>query len=472
LAERLVGYWHRFAGRFRTQTRDGASYAYAYVSGLLRMEHQRTFANIGRTTDVAGQNLEHFMANSPWSAQAVIRQVQQEVRAKPGLSEGGVLILDETADEKAGEASAGASRQYNGRQGKVDQSQVGVFLAYANLTPAVPTPTWLWVDGELFLPEHWFAEEMAPRRARLGIPADRHFASKVELGWQMIERSAQGGLRFAWLACDDNYGKSNGFRAKLNQAGHRYMADISSDTRVYLSKPTIGVPPSKPGTQGRPPTRERVISPEPALAVSEVATRADTRWQRVRVRAIERGEIDDEFAARRVWTTRDSERGLPLSEEWLVIRRESSGRLNYALSNAAPTCTVEELAWGKCQRYFVERANQDAKSELGWDEFQAQKYRAWEHAVALTILASWFIAETKLDWATQFARDPALASEFAVAVLPALSTANVRALLRATLPLPQLSPQQAANLVVDHLVNRARARKSRLTHRPTHGPAP
>lgn len=467
-----MGYWERFAVRFRTQTRDGASYAYAYVSGLLRMEHQRTFANIGRTTEVAGQNLQHFMANSPWSAQAVIRQVQQEVMAKPGLAQGGVLILDETADEKAGEASAGASRQYNGRVGKVDQSQVGVFLAYANLTAAVACPTWLWVDGELFLPEHWFGEEMAPTRERLGIPSDRPFASKVELGWQMIERSVKGGLRFDWIACDDNYGKSSWFRAKLNQAGHRYMADVSSNTRVYLSKPTIGVPPSKPGTQGRPPTRERVISPEPAQPVSEVAARSDTPWQRVRVRAIERGEITDEFAVRRVWTTRDHAHGEPFSEEWLVIRRESSGRLNYSLSNAKPTCTIEELAWGKCQRYFVERANQDAKSELGWDEFQAQKYRAWEHAVALTILASWFIAETKLDWTRAFPRDPALAQEFDLAVLPTLSMANVRAMLRATLPLPQLTPQQAADLVVDHLVNRARARKSRLKHRQTHAPAP
>jgi SRSO17 transposase len=472
LAHRLGGYWQRFAGCFRTKTREGAPYAYAYLSGLLRMGQRRNFANIGRSTNVAGQNSQHFMANSPWSASGVIRQVQREVMAKPGLAQGGVLILDETADEKAGGRSAGAGRQYTGRIGKVDLSQVGVFLAYANLTPAAPTPTWLWVDGELFLPEHWFDDALAPERQRLGIPADRPFASKPELGWQMIERSVKGGLRVALVACDDNYGKSNWLRAQLNQAGHVYMADVPADTQVYLSRPAIGVPTAEPGKKGRTPTRERVLSDEPPRRLSEVAAREDTRWQRVRVRAIERGEIDDEFAVRRVWTTRDSARGLPVSEEWLVIRRESSGRLNYALSNAAPESTVGELAWLKCQRYFVERANQDAKSELGWDEFQAQKYRAWEHEVALTVLASWFIAETKLDWASQFARDPGLAQEFAVEVLPRLSTANVREMLRATMPLPQLTPEQATDLVVEHLVNRTRARKSRLKHRHSPGPAP
>lgn len=122
---------------------------------------------------------------------------------------------------------------------------------------------------------------------------------------------------------------------------------------------------------------------------------------------------------------------MPDRPEWLVIRRESNGRLNYSLSNAAPDSTPEQLAWMKCQRYFIERANQDAKSELGWDEFQAQKYRAWEHELALTVLASWFVAETKLDWARQFERDPGLVREFEVEVLPRLSTANVREMPRA-----------------------------------------
>jgi predicted Co/Zn/Cd cation transporter (cation efflux family) len=77
-------------------------------------------------------------------------------------------------------------------------------------------------------------------------------------------------------------------------------------------------------------------------------------------------------------------------------------------------------------------------------------------------MASWFIAETRLDWMTRYARDPALLEHYEADVLPMLSVGNVRELLRAAMPLPQLTPQEAAALVVKHLVNRTRSRRSRL----------
>ena len=95
------------------------------------MEKGLNFVNVGFNTGVPEQNMQHFMSNSPWSAWAVIQQVQVEIAATLGLEQGGVLILDESADATAGEKSAGPGRQYNGRLGKVDMSQVGTFLAYA-----------------------------------------------------------------------------------------------------------------------------------------------------------------------------------------------------------------------------------------------------------------------------------------------------------------------------------------------------
>ena len=120
------------------------------------------------------------------------------------------------------------------------------------------------------------------------------------------------------------------------------------------------------------------------------------------------------------------------------------------------------MAWRKTHRYLIERSNQDAKSQIGWDEFQARKYRAWVHQLALTILSSWFVAETRLDWMERFKQDPALLTKYEVEVLPQLSVGNVQELLRAAMPLPQLSPKEAAQLVETHLINRTRSRKSRL----------
>lgn len=123
---------------------------------------------------------------------------------------------------------------------------------------------------------------------------------------------------------------------------------------------------------------------------------------------------------------------------------------------------LELMAQPKSQRYFIECSHQEAKSDFGWDEFQALKYRAWEHQLALTIMASWFITETRLAWRHKFAPEPDLLLLYEIEILPNLSVANVRTLLRASLPLPQLSPLQAAQLVIKHLVNRIRSRKSRL----------
>ena len=451
LPPRLFGFWQRFHEDFKTKTRDIGTYAYHYMCGQLWMENKRNFANIGCNTGVPDQNMQHFMSNSPWSAQAVIHHVQAEIAATPELR-GGVLILDESAKERKGDKSAGAARQYNGRRGKVDLCQVGTLLAYTNGS------VWCWVDGELYLPEHWFTPGMAELRERLGIPPERKFETKIELGWKMILRTHANGFPFEAICCDDFYGQSGEFRARMIDAGHIYMADVPRDTLVYLKRPDVGVPEARPGRRGRKPSRSSVLSEEKPLKVCDVARREDTNWRHVRVRTTERGELNDEFAARRVWTIHE---GKPV-QEWLVMRRESAENCSYSLSNASPNTPLERLAWLKCQRYFVERAIQDAKSELGWDELEAQKYLAWMHHLALTILALWFVTQTKIEWAKQYARDPALLQQLEVDVLPALSMANVRALLRAAMPLSHLTPEEANALVIKHLVNRARSRKSRM----------
>lgn len=420
------------------------------------METDRNFANIGREVGISDQNLQHFMSNSPWSAQTVYRRVQDEIKQTLGLQSGGVLLLDESADEKAGGGSAGAGRQYNGRLGKVEMSQVGVFLAYANLR--VEQGLWSWVDGELFLPEAWFEKDQAEQRKALGIPKERRFKTKVELGWGMIEQVQANGLPFEVVACDCLYGRSAWLRGQLREVKLTYMAEVPCDTQVYLQEPVLGVPPRR-SSQGRPPSRIQVLSEEPAVTVKTLLQTPETVWQMLRVRTTERGELRNRFAARRVWTVDEDHHTV---EEWLVMRQEADGRYTFALCNAPVDTELAQLAWWKCQRYFVERANQEAKSELGWDELQARKYLAWEHHLALTVLASWFIAQTKYDWAQTYQRDPDLLQDLEVELLPALSFANVRALLRAVMPLRQLDPQQAVEQVIEHLFNRTQSRKSRL----------
>lgn len=452
LGERLQGFWERFRGCFKTRTRDGSGYAYHYLSGQLRMKTGRHFAGISREAEVSEQNLQHFMTCSPWSGAAVCRTVQEDLKGTVGLAHGGVLVVDESADEKAGEGSVGAGRQYNGRLGKVEMSQVAVLLSYVNLT--LPQGLWSWIDGELFLPKAWFEADQAARRQRLGLPKDLTFATKVELAWKLIQRARDQKLPFEMVAMDCLYGRSGWLRGQMRQVGIVYMAEAPADTHVYLTRPELGISPRR-STRGRAPTQVKVLAGE-AVTVARLGQQA--AGQEIRVRATDRGELRDRFAACRVWTVHAGQ----ATEEWLVLRREANGHTTYALSNAAVTTDLTSLAWWKCQRYFIERSNQDAKSEFGWDELQAQKYRAWEHHLALTVLASWFVAQTKYEWAQSYPRDPELLAHWKTEVLPALSVANFRELLRAVMPLQRLSVTEATDLVIQHLTNRTRSRRSRL----------
>jgi SRSO17 transposase len=447
LGDRLERFWRYYGQWTRTQTRDTSAYGLSYVSGLLRMKGKRTMVEIAREAQIAEQNMQHFMSNSPWSGQALIEQVQQAIVDRPELP-GGILILDESADEKSGDSSAGAGRQHNGRMGKIDESQVGVYLAYAR------AQHWTLWDGCLFIPEKWFSADAVRRRAKAEIPGERIFQTKVELGWQMIERAKATGLTFEGVAFDSLYGRSYWLREQCAQAALEYYADIPNNYPLYREVPLLEFEQGKRGK----PTQKFTVVGQVALKASEFARLPPTVWEKITLRPTERGQMQVEFARYRVWTV--SSIGT-VREETLLLKREGL-TIRYSLTNAPSSTPLATLAYRKCQRYFVERSLQDAKSELGMADFQALKYPAWEHHLALTITASWFIAETRLEWAAEFPPDAQLLRHYETEVLPRLSMSNVCELLRAALPLRQLSTQEAAALVIQHLDNRTRSRRSRL----------
>lgn len=391
--------------------------------------------------------MQHFMSESPWSGRAMIAQIQDAV-AQRGELVGGVLILDESADAKSGVVSAGAGRQRNGRLGKVDQCQVGVFLAYAK------EATWTWVDGELFIPVKWFGDAYAQRRHQTGIPMERVFQTKIQLGWQLIQRVQTAGIPFVAVAFDSLYGRNAWLRDQCRAANIEYYADVPCDWQVYRQEPQVVWPETAGGRKAKHP---KVVDAVP-VKVEQLLDDDQTLWQTIVLRPSARGLLSADFAKRPVWTVRADG---TIRAETLLIRRDGQD-ITYSLTNAPVSTPLPTLAQRKSQRYFIERSIQDAKSEFGWDEFRAIKYRAWEHQLALTILASWFIAETQLDWQAEHPRDPDLVEAYEMDVLPELSVSNVRELLKAAMPLPQLSPEDAAALVVKHLDNRARSRRSRL----------
>ena len=447
MGDRLQEFVEPYEWCFKTKTRDTSEYAVQYVSGQLRVPTKRTIAEISRIMDVPKQNMHHFISNSPWSGEAVIDQVQYEMRSHPEYQTGAVLVLDESADEKAGEMSAGAGRQHNGRLGKIDMSQVGVFLTLA--TPRVNS----WVSGELFIPEKWFEDEAKEKRKKVGIPETRTFLSKPEIGWQLIQRAQANQLPFDAVAMDDLYGRNNRLRQRLDKAHIEYYGDVPCNTKVYLDKPKIVYRKGK----RKQKLKQYDVVAKHCVEVQELLHHADVQWKRLTLRPNERGTLTADFGRIRVWTRN----GTKVRPEWVLFRKNRRDT-TYVLSNANVDLPLETMAQRKTMRYFIERSNQDSKGELGWDEFQATKFRAWHHQLALTILSSWFIAETRLDWMERFQTDPALLVQYETDILPMLSVANVRELLRAAIPLPRPSIEEATALVMEHLVNRTRSRRSRM----------
>ena len=308
LGDRLVLFYERFGSYFRTKTRDTSEYGLNYISGLLRMENDRNLANVGRKTGISGQNLQHFVSNSSWSGGEVILAVENEVKVHPAFQEA-VLVLDESAEEKAGGESAGAGRQHNGRLGKIEMSQVGVFLAL--VTPEVCT----WLDGELYFPQAWFEEGHAELRKKTGIPEELTFQTKPEIGWQLIKQTQDRKIPFVAVAMDDLYGRNETLRQNLNAAGIEYYGDVPVNTKVYLEKPQIIHPLTK---RDKPSKVPQIIGT--AYDVQELRKKDWLEWQTLRLRTNERGYLEAKFARVRVWVLYGEES----RQEWLLIRQDAS----------------------------------------------------------------------------------------------------------------------------------------------------
>lgn len=452
LGRDLFNCWERFHDCFTTRTRDTSAFAHVYLKGLLLLPEERNYANIARRIiDHAddGQALQQFMSDSPWPAQRVFAQIQQEIGHDPDLK-GGILSLDESGDKRAGELSAGSGRQYLGRLGKVDVGQVGVALSYS------VEDFWALVDAELYFPKNWFNADHAELRRRLHVPEGLLFATKPQIGLDLVRRAHSRGLPFVAVAADAVYGRDSAFRAGLDKNKILYVADVPSDYPVYAERPEVGVPP-RGSDRGPAPSHRQVLNGVESVSASSLVDEKIV-WQALQLREGERGTVEVTCWARRVWTISDA---WEVREEWLVVHRQSDGKIHYSLSNAPADTPLKTMMQWRGQRYFVERTFQDEKSEMGWDELVAQKYRAWMHHAALAALALYFVMSVRRQWAKKYPRSAELKAELGIPKLPALSVANIRELLVAVMPLRRFTPAQALRVVIGHLENRACSTGSR-----------
>lgn len=214
----------RIAGRFgRIEPRRTAT---AYVRGLLSDLDRKNCWNLAEHAGLTGpQAMQRLLRTACWHTDAVRDDLRDYVIEQLGYD--GVLIVDETGFLKKGAGSAGVQRQYTGTAGRIENSQVGVFLAYATARGRAL------VDRRLYLPQHsWLANPM--RCAKAGVPEQAAFATKPALAAEMIDAALDTGLPTRWVSGDEVYGQDPRLRALLEQRGVGYVLAIAGNRRVNL----------------------------------------------------------------------------------------------------------------------------------------------------------------------------------------------------------------------------------------------
>jgi len=193
--------------------------ARGYLLGLLSHSERKNGWTIAEFAGDAGpEGMQRLLNFYAWDEDAVRDALRRYVVTAFG-DPGGVLVADETGFLKKGRRSAGVQRQYSGTAGRVENCQLGVFLAYA-----APGGSRALIDRELYLPESWTGDRDRCREA--GIGDDVAFATKPELARKMLERAVTAGVPFAWFTADEAYGQNPGLRDWLEENRIRYVMAV------------------------------------------------------------------------------------------------------------------------------------------------------------------------------------------------------------------------------------------------------
>lgn len=382
--------------------------AQQYLCGLMQAEKRNMERMIEAVPDSDYQVLQNFLTHSSWEYRPVMDRVASNADTLLGSETGTGLYIDESAFQKKGEHSVGVARQWNGRLGKQDNCQVGVFGALGRGDRVSL------IDARLYLPKEWTDD---PGRCdRADVPrAEQIHRTKLELAQEIIRHARQSGLRFEWVGMDGLYGQSLELLQSLHAQGETFLAEIHSNQHIYLTDPAPYLPPQGPGRQ-----RVRYHSDVQPIEVRKwIKKQPSEQWHKKTLRNTTKGDLVVEVLHRRVWLW---DKYSATAHCWhLIVRRElhSPGTLKYSLSNAPAQTSVRKLTQMQAQRFWIERAFQDAKSHIGMAHYQARQWPSWHRHMALVMMAMLFMLQERLDH-----RD----------THPLLSCYDIQILLATTLP--------------------------------------
>ena len=366
---RLTAFLRRYLPRFyRTEQRRNAT---TVIRGLLSGLERKSCEPIAIEAGLARKPIQFFVGSGKWDDEAVMAELRAHVREELAEADG-VVFIDPSGFPKKGTESCGVDRQWCGRLGKVDNCQVGVFLAYAARAGYAP------LDRQLYLPEDWAND--AARRQKCHVPPEVKFREKWRIALDLLDRSLPG-LPHGWIVGDDELGRAAEFRAALRRRSERYVLDVPCNTTVRdLDRRR---PPRKKAGVGR--KRQVPFQRADAWAASQ----PESRWERITVRDGEKGPLVVDAMSARVRTKQDGRIGP--EERLVVIRPVGESRIDYALSNAGPRDPLTAVVRAQRQRHRIEEVFEAGNGEAGLDHYEVRSWVGWHHHMTLSLVALWFL---------------------------------------------------------------------------------
>jgi len=349
----------------RSETRERVK---AYLKGLLspieRKNGWQLAEEAGYSTPYA---MQYLLDRAVWESDQVRDELQAYVCEMIGNANG-VYVLDETGFLKKGKKSVGVQRQYSGTAGRVENCQIGVFLAYAT------EMGYTFVDRALYLPRSWTNDPDRCREA--GVPEEVTFATKPQLAARMLFHALDAGLYAKWVVGDSVYGSNRPLRTGLEGRSQAYAFCVKRSEKVLV--------------QGEPKRVDRIA-----------ASIGADQWQRLSAGNGSKGPRLFDWAC--------VELDMPEKQGWqryLVVRRslengEKPADLAYVLVFAPSGTTLEEMVKAIGMRWTVEQCFEEGKGEVGLDEYEVRSWHGWHRHITLSMLAHAFLLDLRIQSQTQ-----------------------------------------------------------------------
>ena len=352
-AEELDHVHARLASRFAR--REARQRVRAYLAGLLSpIERKNGWQLAEQAGEATPTGMQRVLSGSQWDANTVRDDLRTYVVEHLGDPEA-VLVVDETGFLKKGTKSVGVKRQYSGTAGRIENCQVGVFLAYASPHGRA------FLDRELYLPEEW-ADDPA-RRAEAGIPDDVTFQTKPELAQQLLARALAAAVPAAWVTGDEVYGGARRLRLWLEARQQPFVLAVKRSELLWV-------------------LTERGPLERPAADIA--ATMAPADWTRLSAGDGAKGPRWYDWTRVPIRPLRE-----PGWEHWLLVRRSLTDpeALAYYVCFAPAGTPLEELVRVAGTRWTIESCIEEAKGEVGLDQYEVRKWAGWYRHITLAMFA-------------------------------------------------------------------------------------